>query len=125
MHQNDIQPLYTGGTIFHTFLGERVSNWKTCMKLVKKIAENSKLPYFSITPTFSICPDHGYIKGEYFKCPMPNGGSPCGKETEVFSRIVGYFRPVQNWNAGKQEEFKERLEFDEKKTVRNLSLIHI
>ncbi len=107
-HQNDIQPLYTGGTMFHTFLGERLSNGEAAKTLVRKIAENTKLPYFSITPTFSICKDHGYIKGEHFKCPK------CKKECEVYTRIVGYFRPVQQWNEGKTEEYKERKEYSEK-----------
>ena len=106
-HQNDIQPLYTGGTIFHTFLGEAVSTGESCKNMVKKIAENTQLPYFSITPTFSICRNHGYIKGEEFKC------SKCGEETEVYSRIVGYFRPLRNWNKGKQEEYKFRKEYHE------------
>lgn len=110
-HQNDIQPLYTGGTIFHVFLGESLSSGEAAKQLVKKIAYNTKIPYFSITPTFSICKNHGYIRGEHFRCPQ------CGAETEVFSRIVGYFRPVKNWNAGKQEEFKFRLEYDEKKAL--------
>ncbi len=110
-HQNDIQPLYTGGTIFHTFLGEAVSSGEACKRLVQKIAYNTKLPYFSITPTFSVCKTHGYIKGEHFDCP------DCGSKTEVYSRIVGYFRPIQNWNAGKQEEFKDRLEFVEEKSL--------
>ncbi len=115
-HQNDIQPLYTGGTMFHTFLGEKVSSGESAKMLVKKIAVNTRLPYFSITPTFSICPTHGYVRGEHFKCPQPNGGSePCGKNCEVFSRVVGYFRPIQNWNDGKQQEFKERLEYQENK----------
>jgi ribonucleoside-triphosphate reductase len=109
-HQNDIQPLYTGGTIFHTFLGERMTSGEAAIKLVKKIAY-TKLPYFSITPTFSICPDHGYTPGEHWNCPV------CGKSTEVFSRIVGYFRPIQNWNDGKREEFKDRLEYSEKKAL--------
>ncbi len=122
-HQNDIQPLYTGGTIFHTFLGESMSSGESAKKLVRKIAENTRMPYFSITPTFSVCPDHGYIRGEHFKCPESNGKGKCGKECEVFSRIVGYFRPVQNWNVGKQEEFKDRLEYTEKKALsRNFSL---
>ncbi len=112
-HQNDIQHLYTGGTIFHTFLGEKVSNGEACMRLVKKIAENTRIPYFSITPSFSICPDHGYIKGEVFKCPE------CNKDCEVYSRIVGYYRPVQNWNDGKKEEFKFRQTFNEEKGLNN------
>ncbi|UCD07544.1 MAG: ribonucleoside triphosphate reductase, partial [Candidatus Aenigmatarchaeota archaeon] len=119
-HQNDIQPLYTGGTIFHTFLGESMSSGEACKQLVRKIAYNTKLPYFSITPTFSRCPEHGYIRGEHFKCPQPNGGKDvCGKRCEVYSRVVGYFRPVQTWNDGKQEEFKERKEFTEKKALKN------
>lgn len=109
-HQNDIQPLYTGGTIFHTFLGERIQA-ETARKLVKYIAYNTKLPYFSITPTFSICKDHGYISGEHWKCPVQVNGHACGKPCEVFSRIVGYFRPVQSWNDGKREEFSQRKTF--------------
>ena len=110
-HQNDIQPLYKGGTIFHTFLGERLSSGESAKTLVKKIAHNTKLPYFSITPTFSVCKDHGYQKGEVQTCPT------CGEENEIYTRIVGYFRPIKNWNAGKQEEFKDRLEFAEKKAL--------
>ncbi len=124
-HQNDIQYLYTGGTIFHTFLGERMSSGEACKQLVRKIAFNTRLPYFSITPTFSRCPEHGYIKGEHFKCPQPNGGGKgkskngvCGKRCEVYSRVVGYFRPVQTWNEGKQEEFRDRLEFSERKALK-------
>ncbi len=113
VHQNDIQPLYTGGTIFHTFLGEAVSSGESCKKLVQKIAYNTRLPYFSITPTFSVCKEHGYIKGEHFNCPT------CKGPAEVYSRIVGYYRPVQNWNEGKQEEFRFREEFSEKKTMEN------
>lgn len=104
-HQKDIQPLYTGGTIFHGFLPEAIDR-NTCKKLVKKIAETS-LPYFSITPSFSICDNHGYIPGELFKCPE------CGKETEVYSRIVGYLRPVNTWNDGKRQEFRERAPYSE------------
>jgi ribonucleoside-triphosphate reductase len=107
-HQNDIQTLYTGGTIFHTFLGERMTTGASCKRLVQKIAYNTKLPYFSITPTFSICKNHGYIRGEHFKC------KECGEATEVYSRIVGYYRPISNWNKGKAEEFVHRKEFDEK-----------
>jgi ribonucleoside-triphosphate reductase len=106
-HQNDIQPLYTGGTIFHTFLGERMTSGEACTQLVKKIAYNTRIPYFSITPTFSICREHGYIKGEHHTCPE------CSKECEVYSRIVGYFRPLRNWNLGKQEEFKDRVTYKE------------
>lgn len=108
-HQDDIQHLYTGGTMFHTFLGEKMMDGESCKRLVKKIAYNTRLPYFSITPTFSICKDHGYLRGEVYNCPT------CGKETEVYSRVVGYYRPVKNWNEGKQEEFKDRLEYDEHK----------
>ncbi len=110
-HQNRIQPLYTGGTIFHTFLGEKLSSGEACKQLVKKIASNTQLPYFSITPTFSVCPEHGYITGEIHECPQ------CGIETEVYSRIVGYYRPVRQWNNGKKEEFKNRLEFREEKAL--------
>jgi anaerobic ribonucleoside-triphosphate reductase len=102
-HQQDIQYLYTGGTIFHTFLPEAI-DWKTCQKLVRKIS-GTKIPYFSITPTFSVCDNHGYIKGQHETCPQ------CGKGTEVYSRIVGYLRPVKTWNDGKQQEFKERTPY--------------
>lgn len=102
-HQQDIQPLYTGGTIFHTFLPEAIDP-ATCKKLVRKIAE-TKLPYFSITPTFSVCEGHGYLKGEHPTCPH------CGAETEVYSRIVGYLRPIKTWNDGKQQEFRERTPY--------------
>ncbi|MCK5474210.1 MAG: ribonucleoside triphosphate reductase [Candidatus Aenigmarchaeota archaeon] len=110
-HQNEIQPLYTGGTIFHTFLGEKVSSTEACKSLVKKISHNTKLPYFRITPTFSICRKHRYIAGEHFVCPT------CGEKTEVFSRIVGYFRPIQNWNKGKLAEYHNRKEYDEQKSL--------
>jgi ribonucleoside-triphosphate reductase (formate) len=112
-HQNKIQHMYTGGTIFHTFIGERMSSGDACKKLVRKIATNTRLPYFSITPTFSVCKDHGYIKGEKYECPE------CGEKTEVFSRIVGYYRPVQNWNPGKAEEFKFREEYTEANGVKS------
>lgn len=102
-HQKDIQPLYTGGTIFHAFLPEATDR-ETCKKLVRKIAE-TKLPYFSITPTFSVCMSHGYIRGEAPQCPQ------CGNGTEVYSRIVGYLRPVRTWNDGKQQEFKDRTPY--------------
>jgi len=102
-HQKDIQPLYTGGTIFHAFLPEAIDR-ETCKKLVRKIAETS-LPYFSITPTFSVCRDHGYFKGEIEVCPQ------CGSKTEIYSRIVGYLRPVATWNDGKQQEFGERTPY--------------
>jgi ribonucleoside-triphosphate reductase len=102
-HQKDIQPLYTGGTIFHAFLPESIDG-KACKKLVRKIAETA-LPYFSITPTFSVCTNHGYHKGEVQRCPE------CNEETEVYSRIVGYLRPVATWNDGKRQEFTERTPY--------------
>ncbi|MGF1484145.1 MAG: ribonucleoside triphosphate reductase [Opitutales bacterium] len=101
-HQDPLQTQYTGGTVLHLFLGERIDNTTTVRKLVRRIAEGYRLPYFSLTPTFSICPDHGYLSGEYFKCPT------CHKQTEVYSRVVGYLRPVQQWNEGKQAEFALR-----------------
>jgi len=105
-HQNPLQTLYTGGTVFHTFLGERVSSWKATAALVKKVAENSNIPYFTLTPTFSVCPTHGYLKGENPICPT------CGVKCEVYSRVVGYLRPVDQWNDGKQAEFRIRRKFD-------------
>lgn len=102
-HQEDIQSLYTGGTIFHAFLPEAI-DWQTCRKLVQRIAE-TKIPYYSITPTFSICGNHGYLRGRHPICPE------CGSETEVFSRIVGYLRPVKTWNDGKRQEFSDRVTF--------------
>ncbi|MCK4968796.1 MAG: ribonucleoside triphosphate reductase, partial [Candidatus Aenigmarchaeota archaeon] len=110
-HQNEIQELYTGGTIFHTFLGERLTSTESCKALVKKISHNTKLPYFSITPTFSICNKHGYLKGEQPVCQT------CGEQTEVYTRIVGYFRPVKNWNKGKQAEYQDRKEYEEQKSL--------
>jgi ribonucleoside-triphosphate reductase len=106
-HQESLQTKYTGGTVFHAFLGEAVSDWSACRKLVRAIAENYRIPYFTISPTFSICPDHGYLKGEHFSCPR------CGREAEVYSRIVGYYRSVRNWNRGKREEFGHRKLFEE------------
>ncbi len=103
--QNDIQKLYTGGTVFHAFIGESIDDVEVCKKLVRRIAENFEIPYFTISPTFSICSNHGYIKGEHFSCPN------CSEETEVYSRIVGYYRPVQNWNNGKKSEFNLRKTF--------------
>lgn len=102
--EEDLQSLYTGGTVFHTFLGEKMSR-NEAKTLIKKLVNESKLPYITLTPTYSICPDHGYLSGEHPKCP------DCGKRTEVYSRVVGYYRPVQNWNDGKQEEFEERKTF--------------
>ncbi len=100
--QDELQTLYTSGTVFHTFLGEKLPSWQSAAQLVRKIAENYKLPYYTISPTYSVCKDHGYIAGEQYTCPT------CGEKTEVYSRITGYYRPVQNWNAGKTEEFRER-----------------
>lgn len=107
-HQEELQTLYTGGTVFHVFLGERMFSGEAAKRLLKKIAYNSRIPYITITPTYSICPDHGYLIGEYSKCPT------CSQVCDVYSRVVGYFRPVRNWNEGKQEEFKQRLEYKEK-----------
>lgn len=100
--QDELQTLYTSGTVFHAFLGERLNNWKAAANLVKKIAENYKLPYYTISPTYSVCRSHGYIVGEVKQCPT------CGEETEIYSRITGYYRPVKNWNDGKAQEFKDR-----------------
>lgn len=104
--QDELQTLYTSGTVFHTFLGEKLPNWKAAAALVRKIAENYKLPYYTMSPTYSICRNHGYISGEHYTCPC------CGEETEVYSRITGYYRPVKNWNDGKAQEFKERKVYD-------------
>ena len=104
--QDELQTLYTSGTVFHAFLGEKLPDWQSTAKLVRKIAENYKLPYYTISPTYSICKEHGYLTGEHFKCPI------CGADAEVYSRITGYYRPVQNWNDGKLEEFAQRQEYD-------------
>ncbi len=104
--QDEIQTKYTGGTVIHIFAGERVSDSNTLKALIRKICELYHLPYFTFTPTFSVCPSHGYIAGEHYACPT------CGAETEVYSRVVGYLRPVNQWNRGKQEEFKKRKTFD-------------
>ena len=93
--QDELQTLYTSGTVFHAFLGEKLPDWKAAANLVRKIAENYELPYYTLSPTYSVCKDHGYISGEQFTCPI------CGNKTEVYSRITGYYRPVQNWNDGK------------------------
>lgn len=100
--QDELQTLYTSGTVFHAFLGEKLPDWKAAANLVRKIAENYKLPYYTISPTYSICKEHGYIAGEHFTCPK------CGAKAEVYSRITGYYRPVQNWNDGKAQEYKNR-----------------
>lgn len=104
--QDELQTLYTSGTVFHTFLGEKLPDWKSAAALVRKIAENYKLPYYTMSPTYSICKNHGYISGEQYTCPI------CGEETEVYSRITGYYRPIKNWNDGKLQEFKERKVYD-------------
>ncbi|MCR5457127.1 MAG: ribonucleoside triphosphate reductase [Clostridiales bacterium] len=103
--QDELQTLYTSGTVFHAFLGEKLPDWKAAADLVRKISENYKLPYYTLSPTYSICIDHGYLTGEQYTCPI------CGKKTEVNSRITGYYRPVQNWNDGKAQEFKQRKEY--------------
>ena len=104
--QDELQTLYTSGTVFHAFLGEKLPDWKAAAALVRKISENYKLPYYTISPTYSICRNHGYISGEVYECPH------CGEKTEVYSRITGYYRPVQNWNEGKTQEFSERKVYD-------------
>ena len=103
--QEELQVRYTGGTVFHVYLGEKIEDLNACRKLLQRIVGNYRLPYVTITPTFSICPDHGYLTGEQYTC------ATCGKETEVWSRVVGFYRPVQNWNKGKQSEFEERKVF--------------
>ena len=104
--QDELQTLYTSGTVFHAFLGEKLPDWKAAADLVRKIANNYKLPYYTMSPTYSICKDHGYLTGEQYTCPH------CGGATEVYSRITGYYRPVQNWNDGKSQEYKERKVYD-------------
>ena len=105
--QDELTCKYTGGSVLHLFLGEKISDIETVKKLIKKIFENFNLPYITLTPTFSICPVHGYLSGEHWTCPKCTIEQPC----EVYSRIVGYLRPLSQWNAGKQQEFKERKEF--------------
>ena len=109
--QDELQTLYTSGTVFHAFLGEKLPDWKAAATLVRKIADNYKLPYYTLSPTYSVCRDHGYLQGEQFTCPV------CGKETEVYSRITGYYRPVQNWNDGKAQEYKDRKLYDISRSV--------
>ena len=104
--EDRLQTLYTSGTVFHAFLGEKLPDWKAAANLVRKIAENYKLPYYTLSPTYSVCKEHGYIAGEHFTCPK------CGQKAEVYSRITGYYRPVQNWNDGKLEEYKERKTYN-------------
>jgi len=104
--QDELQTLYTSGTVFHAFLGEKLPDWQAAAKLVRTVAENYKLPYYTMSPVYSICKTHGYIAGEEYTCPH------CGANTEVYSRITGYYRPVQNWNAGKSQEYKNRVNYD-------------
>ena len=104
--QDELQTLYTSGTVFHAFLGQKLPDWRSAANLVRKIAENYKLPYYTLSPTYSVCADHGYIAGEVKKCPV------CGRTTEIYSRITGYYRPVQNWNDGKTQEFADRKTYD-------------
>ena len=104
--QDELQTLYTSGTVFHAFLGEKLPDWKAAAQLVRKIAENYKLPYYTLSPTYSVCKNHGYLSGEVSVCPE------CGERTEIYSRITGYYRPVQNWNDGKAQEFKDRKVYD-------------
>lgn len=111
--QDQLQTLYTSGTVFHAFLGEKLTDWKAAASLIKTIAYNYKLPYYTLSPTYSICKTHGYITGEIYQCPE------CGKQTEVYSRITGYYRPLQNWNDGKSQEYKERKVYDIKNSHLN------
>ncbi len=113
--QDELQTLYTSGTVFHAFLGEKLPDWKSAATLVRKIAENYKLPYYTISPTYSVCKNHGYIAGEHYTCPE------CGETAEVYSRITGYYRPVQNWNDGKSQEYKDRVTYD----VLNKNEVHV
>ncbi|MGB9740867.1 MAG: ribonucleoside triphosphate reductase [Candidatus Bathyarchaeia archaeon] len=110
-HQEKLQTLYTGGTVFHIYLGERLYSWKSAAELIRKVTWNTRLPYFTLTPTFSICPTHGYTSGEHKQCPI------CGANCEVYSRVVGYLRPVDQWNDGKQAEFAIRRTFDKSVVV--------
>ena len=109
--QDDLQTLYTSGTVFHAFLGEKLDGWESAAKLVRTIAQNYKLPYYTLSPTYSVCKEHGYAAGEHFTCPH------CGAKAEVYSRITGYYRPVQNWNEGKTQEYKNRKLYDIKHSV--------
>jgi len=112
--QDNLQTKYTGGTVLHGFLGERITNTETIKILLKKVFTKYSLPYLTFTPTFSICPNHGYLSGEHFTCPKCLIEQPC----EVYSRVVGYIRPVQQWHLGKQEEFKDRLVYKVKEKIK-------
>ena len=119
--QDELQTLYTSGTVFHAFLGEKLPDWRAAAKLVRTIAENYKLPYYTISPTYSICKTHGYLAGEHFVCPH------CGEKAEVYSRITGYYRPVQNWNDGKSQEYRNRttykkIDFSSHKSMEKITL---
>ena len=107
--EDDMQTMYTSGTVFHGFLGQELPDWRAASALVRKISENFRLPYYTLSPTYSVCVDHGYISGKHFECPY------CGRDAEVYSRITGYYRPVRNWNDGKVSEFKNRRTYAEKK----------
>ena len=109
--QDELQTLYTSGTVFHAFLGEKLPDWKAAATLVRKISENYRLPYYTLSPTYSVCAEHGYLNGEQKSCPH------CGKRTEIYSRITGYYRPVQNWNDGKSQEFKDRKVYNIAKSM--------
>lgn len=109
--QDELQTRYTSGTVFHAFLGEKLPDWKAAASLVRTIAQNYKLPYYTLSPTYSICKSHGYLAGEHFTCPI------CKQKAEVYSRITGYYRPVQNWNEGKLQEYKDRVTYDTGKSV--------
>ncbi len=115
-HQESLQTLYTGGTVFHIFLGERLHSWQSAAELIKKVSWNSHLPYFTLTPTFSVCSTHGYMSGEHKQCPV------CGTNCEVYSRVVGYLRPVDQWNDGKQAEFSIRRTFDKSILTTQISI---
>ena len=116
--QDELQTLYTSGTVFHAFLGERLPSWKSAANLVRKIAENYRLPYYTMSPTYSVCSEHGYLTGEVTVCPH------CGKPTEVYSRITGYYRPVQNWNKGKAQEYKDRKTYSFQGLGQKLEKLH-
>jgi anaerobic ribonucleoside-triphosphate reductase len=116
-HQESLQTLYTGGTVFHIFLGERLHSWESAAELIKKVSWSSRLPYFTLTPTFSVCSTHGYTRGEHKQCPI------CGAQCEVYSRVVGYLRPVDQWNDGKQAEFAIRRTFDKSVVMATVPMV--
>ncbi len=116
--QDELHTLYTSGTVFHAYMGEKLPTWKSCADLVRKIAENYRLPYYSMSPTYSVCKNHGYITGDQYTCPQ------CGENTEVYSRITGYYRPVQNWNDGKAQEFKDRKLYDQQIAINKVPVNH-